>query len=111
MRSCYKMRLNRGLLGLFGFVALYIKIKKKNLADKNGACQNVLNAAAISVVLRLSKDLDTGTPFCKPVILILPLIGKFHLCYFNVLFIVIRLNVVMSRHFINFSNGGSFAIG
>ena len=40
-----------------------------------------LNAAAISVVLRLSKDLDTGTPYCKPVLLIFPLIGKFHSCF------------------------------
>ena len=34
-----------------------------------------------SVILRLSKDLDTGTPNCQPVLLIFPLIGKFHSCF------------------------------
>ena len=40
-----------------------------------------------SVILRLSKDLDTGTPNCKPVLLIFPLIGKFHSSFFNEYFI------------------------
>ena len=40
------------------------------------------NAAAISDVLRLSKTLDTGTPYCQPVLLIFPLIGKFLSCFF-----------------------------